>query len=98
MAKFDVFEISGQQLVVAIQSDLLPILDTTLVMPLRPPGQAPRRSPRLNPVIEIGSRQYVLMPTLIAAMPTKSLRHRVASLKSEQDTIADAIDTVLYGF
>lgn len=98
MAKFDVFELSGERLVVVIQSDHLPALGTQLVIPLFPFSHTSGRSPRLNPVLEIRQKPYVLMPTLIAALPTRSLTAKVASLKSEQDTIADAIDMVLYGF
>ena len=98
MAKFDVFELSGQRLVVVIQSDYLPMLETQLAIPLFPYHRALQRSPRLNPVVEIGHERYVLMPTLIAALPTKSLTIKVASLKADQDAIADAIDMVLYGF
>lgn len=98
MSKYDVFEIAGHQLVVVIQSDLLPVLDTTLVIPLRLLTQAPMRSAKLNPRFDIAGKPYLLIATMIAAVPTRSLRNRVASLKSEQDAIADAIDTVLYGF
>ena len=98
MAKFDVFELAGQRLVVVIQSDYLPMLETQLVIPLFPWDRAALRSPRLNPVVEIRQKHYILMPTLIAALPTRSLNIRIASLKSEQDAIADAIDVALYGF
>lgn len=98
MAKFDVFELSNQRLVVVIQSDYLPVLETQLAIPLFPLGQTPRRSPRLNPVLGVGQKQYVLMPTLIAALPTRSLNVKIGSLRAERDTIADAIDMVLYGF
>lgn len=98
MAKFDVFALSGHRLAVVIQSDILPRLDTTLVIPLIPASQMSGRSPKLYPVFEIDQIPYVLMLTHMAALPTNTLRTRVASLKSEQDAIADAIDTVLYGF
>lgn len=98
MAKYDVFELAAKRLVVVIQSDYLPVLETQLVIPLFPSSSGSPRSPRLNPIVAIGSKHYVLMPTLIAALPTRSLSNKVASLKGEQDTISDAIDMVLYGF
>ena len=98
MAKFDVFELSGHRLAVVIQSDILPVLDTTLVIPLIPAAQLSGRAAKIYPIVEIEQKPYVLMATHIAALPTRSLRTRVASLKSERDTIADAIDVVLYGF
>ena len=97
MARFDVFELSGQRLVVDIQSDHLLRIETRLVIPLLP-DRVPSRPPRLNPIFEIDNVPYVLMPTLIAAVPTRNLNRKIASLKRERDAIADAIDMVLYGF
>ena len=97
MARFDVFELSGQRLVVDIQSDYLSGIDTRLVIPLLR-ETVRSKLPRLNPVFDIDQVSYVLMPTLIAAVPTRHLSHKVASLKQDQDAITGAIDTVLYGF
>jgi hypothetical protein len=97
MARFDVFELSGQRLVVDIQSDHLLGIETHLVIPLLR-DKVPSRLPRLNPMFQIDQISYVLMPTLIAAVPTRNLNHKIASLKQERDAIAAAIDMVLYGF
>lgn len=97
MARFDVFELAGQRLVVDIQSDHLLGIETHLVIPLLR-DKVRGHLPRLNPVFQIDQASYVLMPTLIAAVPTRNLSRKIASLKQERDAIADAIDMVLYGF
>jgi hypothetical protein len=98
VARFDVFELSNQRLVVDIQSDHLLGIETHLVIPLLHNRTALHRISRLNPVFQVDQMSYVLMPTLIAAVPVKNLNRKVASLKQERDTIANAIDMVLYGF
>lgn len=98
MAKHDVFELSGQRLVVVVRSDYLPVLETQVVIQLFPWTPAAQRSPKLNPIFEFDHKRYFLMPTLIAAVPTRSLGRKVASLKAGQDAISDAVDMVLTGF
>ena len=55
MARFDVYRIASG-LAVDVQSDLLYGLDTRMVVPLLPIGDAPLPAGRLNPVVDNDGR------------------------------------------
>ncbi|MBI4741319.1 MAG: CcdB family protein [Betaproteobacteria bacterium] len=105
MAQFDVYQNPNPDsrirvpFLVALSSDLLGVFDATVVAPLRlksDPGVIPVL--RLNPVIMIDGREYILRPQEIAAIATHSLKHEIANLSAERDKILAALDFLFTGF
>lgn len=97
MARFDVYQLDGA-LVVDVQTDYLPDIATRLVVPLESLQAAPKRTPRLNPVLEIAGQRRVLIPQQMASVPAQQLRNKVGSLLGQSDDITEAIDVLLTGF
>jgi toxin CcdB len=97
MPRFDVYQLNGM-LVVDVQSNYLPAISTRLVVPLEALQNAPQRTPRLNPILEVGDQRRVLIPQQMASIPAQQLRNKVGSLLDQSDEITDAIDVLLTGF
>ena len=97
MAGFDLHRLDGG-LVVDVQSDLIDVLDTRVVVPLLPVAAAPKRAARLNPVFDLTEGSVALFPQFIAAAPRAALGLPVGSLGHERDRIRDALDMALLGF
>ena len=104
MAQFDVFENpnraqrEGFPYLVVMQSDQLDHFSTRFVMPLirlaNPPAMSPRR---LTQTVRVGGEALHLAPHLSASLPERLLRRPVASLRSQADTLRDALDAVISG-
>ena len=97
MARFDVHR-TGDGLVVDVQSDLIDVLSTRVVVPLIPPDRAPKPARRLNPVLEVADGPVVFVAQYVAAMPAAALGPPVESLAHAQDAIRDALDMLFLGF
>lgn len=99
MAKFDVYaRLSDPGLLLDCQADILSDLNTRFVVPLLREGDAPRPAARLNPTFEIEGERYVMLTQFAAAVPTRVLGRKVASLIDENTKIASAIDMLLSGY
>ena len=100
MARFDVFPRPDRApgLLLQVQSDFLDGLDTRIVVPLMPPDRVPRPTRDLHPVFEVDGARYVMATQLLGALPRQELRHPVASLAHERDSITRALDLLLTGF
>jgi toxin CcdB len=101
MAGFDVHRLSerdGGGLVVDVQSDLIDVLDTRVVVPLMPAGRSPKRADRLNPVFVLPEGEVALFPQFIAALPRAALGRPVGSLAHGRDRIRAALDMLFLGF
>ena len=81
-----------------MQSDLIDVLDTRVVVPLLPVAAAPKRAARLNPVFDLTEGSVALFPQFIAAAPRAALGLPVGSLAHERDRIRDALDMLFLGF
>lgn len=97
MARFDVFA-SDSGLLLDVQSDLLGVLSTRVVVPLIPLDQAPTPARRLNPVFEIDGAPNVMATQFLATVPTSILTQKHSSLAHMQDEITAALDMVFTGF
>ena len=98
MARFDVCRTDADApLLLDIQTDLLSGLNTRVVVPLLPAGNAPPPIRYLNPVFEIGGAPYVMATQVLSAVPERLLAERVTSLSDAADTITRATDMLMQG-
>ncbi len=98
MARFDVYLLPSEGLVVDCQANLLSHLNTRIVVPLLPQFAVIAPMKRLNPLILMGDAQYYFCPDLAATVLAKKLTDWVGSLDHESDQISAAIDMLLIGF
>lgn len=105
MAQFDVYVNPNPEsrtsvpYVVDVQSSLIDVLPTRLVMPLSRVGLAQAKLPiNLCPVLTIGGEALSLMPHLAAPVSARALRKPVSSVAQHASDIGAAMDAVLSGF
>ena len=99
MARFDAHENpDGPGYLLDCQADILRNLSTRFVVPLLPPEHAPPPSKRLNPILEVDSRQVVMMTHFAASVPRAALGPVVESLSNEDSAIMNALDMLLTGY
>lgn len=98
MARFEVFRDARGRLLLDVQTDLLPTLNTRLVVPLLPTASVPPPMKRLQPVLSFGGEAFVMATQLMAAIPARNLGRPVGSLDDHYDQIIAAIDMIFLGF
>jgi toxin CcdB len=96
MAKGDVYQFEAGY-VTDVQSDLLSDLKTRVVVPLKPKSEFPLPAERLNPVIQIDKRDWVLLPQFIATVSTSELGQKVGEFE-DSFALTNALDMVFHGF
>ena len=85
-------------LVLDIQSNLLSVLATRMVIPLAITKLSAEKIPRrLCPLIHIDGQKLMLMPHQAAPLDKKSLKRKVGSAKSQSSEILAAMDVVTSG-
>lgn len=98
MARHDVYRLAAGNLVLDVQSSLLDIIGSRVVVPLLPANVTPRKLQRLHPVFEIEGTSCVLATHLISAMPEAELTRRISTLAAHADEITAALDMLFQGF
>lgn len=98
MAQFHVYRITGDRLVLDLQTDLIDT-GTRVVAPLIPITSGPKVIGRLEPVLDIDEAAYVLHTAEMAAIPSALLKGApVADLSASDYEIRGALDMVFSGF
>lgn len=96
MRQFDVVRLSGGELAVVIQSDLLDGFSTRVVVPLVPePEITP--VPRLHPSVSIRRRKYVLAMEQITAIRVSDIEKIVDSLRGREYEVIRSYDMLIAG-
>jgi toxin CcdB len=99
MARFDVYSNpDGEGYLLDVQADILSYLRSRVVVPLQPKAVAHIPMARLNPVIEVGENEVVMMTHFLSAVPTCILQSPIANLDPQRDVIVDAMDFLQQGF
>ncbi|MDF0602799.1 CcdB family protein [Psychromarinibacter sp. C21-152] len=99
MARYDVYRASdGSGYLLDVQTDLLEILHTRVVVPLLPKADVPAPVRALHPVFQIGETEVVMATHLLAAIPATALRLPVANLSHGADEVTRALDMLFHGF
>ncbi len=96
MAQFDVHRL-GDRLVIDCQSDLLAQLNTRVVVPLIPRGQAPAPAGRFNPLFAIDGADHVMDTQFTSAVERRELGAVVTSLADRSFEIVEAFDVLISG-
>lgn len=99
MARFQIFAEAGKSgYLLDVQSELIDIARTRVVVPLLPVKQTPPAIARLHPVFEIGGKQVVMATHLIATVPASVLTEPRGDLSAQGDKITAALDMLFQGF
>lgn len=103
MAQFDVYANpsesaeKGIPFVVVLQSDLLDVLATRLVMPLATLEFADKVPEKLCPSVMVNGQKLRALAHYAAPVPVRSLRQMVGNLSSQSHLLIAAMDVVLSG-
>ena len=104
MARFDVYRNPNPRTkervpyLLDIQANLLESLATRLVVPLIPVSGFGKPVERLNPVLRVADRSYLMATAEMAAVPRKSIGEKAAALASESTVILAAVDFLISVF
>lgn len=96
MAQFDLYRLSGGQLVVDLQTDLIGIDASRVVAPLREAGRY-AEFPGLTPVVEVQGARWIVRVQELAAVPGVALRDHAGSLAQHRDALKRALDILIDG-
>lgn len=96
MAQFDLYRISGNQLVVDLQTDLIGIDASRIVAPLREAGRY-AAFPGLTPLVEVAGVQWIVRVQELAAVPGRELQQPVGTLAPYRDALKRALDILFDG-
>ena len=92
-----VYETSGGELALVLQSDLLEAAATRIVAPVVPSALAGDTIPRLAPVVAIGDETLHAMIPLLGTVPVASLRTLAFDASDRADAVVRALDMLLSG-
>ena len=99
MARFQIFSSpEGAGYLLDVQSDLIDVVKTRVVVPLLPARQTPPAIARLHPVFAIAGQNHVMATHLIATVPTGILIEPRGDLSEHRDAITAALDMLFQGF
>ena len=102
MPQFDVYkhaiDATTHALLLDIQSDLIGIIDTRVVVPLVPAARAPSAATRLNPTITVNARHYVALFQDIQSVDRDTLGTRVANVSKHGYDVTNALDFLFHGY
>ncbi len=104
MAQFDVYRNANPATrarvpyLLDVQSDLLDILATRVVVPLcKPEVLKGKLAERLNPLLEVEGRSLAMLTPELAGVSRKVLGEPIANLARERALIIAALDLVITG-
>lgn len=96
MAQFDLFRLTGGQLVVDLQTDLIGIDVSRIVAPLREEGRY-AAFPGLTPPVTFEGTTWIVRIQELAAIPGAELREPIGSLVDHRDALKRALDVLIDG-
>ncbi|MCR6663518.1 MAG: CcdB family protein [Luteimonas sp.] len=80
-----------------VQSDLIGIAESRVVVPLIAPAQAGPLLGRLMPLLSVGGKPMVMDTAQITNVPLQMLGKQVADLSDDRLHIIDALDFLTHG-
>lgn len=102
MARFDVYPNPRRSVVHApylldIQCDWLHTGLRVVVPLVRPEYHGPPMK-KLNPVVQVDGKSFVVSPTEIGSVPESELRKPVENLAADRDALTSALDFLFQGY
>lgn len=99
MAQFDIFVSRKKhvQYFIDMQDGILDMLSTRIVAPLVSSAAVRVPMHKINPVIYVKGKEFILLSHLLAAIPVVHLGEYVTSAKMQRDEIISAIDMLFTG-
>jgi len=100
VARFDIYsnpyaaERVHTPFLVDVQNDHLGPLDSRVVIPLRSLRVMPKPAHRLNPLLEVAGKQWVLDTASLAPVLASLLRKPVGRAEAAKADVFDALDTL----
>jgi toxin CcdB len=100
--QYDVHRVVGLRaesvvdLAIVLQDDSLDHLSTRVVAPLVQIDEEAAID-RSTPIVEMHGARYLIAVHLLATIPLRNLGTQVATMKSHERAIKNAIDTVFFG-
>jgi toxin CcdB len=98
MGRYDVHRQPDGTLLIDPQASSLDSIRARVVAPLLPRASYQREAARLNPVIDVEGRSFVVLTQALAAVPAADLGPVVANLDARHDEILAALDMLFLGF
>ena len=98
MARFGVYRLSDNSLILDCQSDYVDHVGTRLVVPLLPPSDLPSALPSLHPCFDIDGERLMMATHLAGALHSRLMKRPVMMLYHYEDAIKRALDVLLTGF
>ena len=95
--QFDLFETAPKRFSLILQSDLLSVSDTCVVMPAYDPAIYTLRFHGLTRKILLEERPLILAPHLMTTLQLPDLGKYCGNLEDQRDEIIRAIDTLISG-
>lgn len=96
MRQFDVVRLTGGQLGVLLQADLLDDRETRIVAPLFP-SSAIMPTPVLHPLINVGRRRYLMATEKMSVVAKGAIETVLGSVADREYEIRRALDIVFIG-
>jgi toxin CcdB len=98
MARFSVYRApEGGGYLLDVQADIMRHLNSRVVVPLMPLGNAPKPATSLNPLFVLNDIEHSMVTQFMAAVPTSVLKREIANVAGRRDEIVNAIDLLLQG-
>lgn len=98
MARYDLYRSRDGNYLLEVQSDLLDEFETTVVVPVRRPEDAPAPGRRLNPAFMVDGETHYMVTQYISAVPRVTLGQNVDNLDRHHDEILAALDMLSLGY
>ncbi|HBS49859.1 MAG TPA: plasmid maintenance protein CcdB [Rhodobacteraceae bacterium] len=96
MAQFDLHRVTGGQLVVDLQTDLIGIDASRVVAPLREAGRY-AAFPGLTPTVAFDGITWIVRTQELAAVPRSEMGDPVGSLADHRDALKRALGILIDG-
>jgi toxin CcdB len=98
MARFSVYPApEGGGYLLDVQADIMRHLNTRVVVPLMPLGNAPKPATTLNPLFVLNDIEHSMVTQLMAAVPLSELNRKISNVAALRDEIVNAINLLLQG-
>ena len=98
MARFDVYRVDDDSLLLDLQADYLNDFGFRVVAPMVAVARAERMLPELHPVVTFDGEQYAIITHRLGSVPRRLLLKPIGSATDYHDDILRALDVLFTGF